>query len=176
MTPKQLVSKEDRHSLRLVPPLAEEFWVYGNAATVDRAREWALGRRYLLAAGIPKCAHGLYLLANCPGIGCRNHFRQLDHVNVWVPASFIDERPFLLCHPYSDQIDDDTRAYAAAHGLEVSSKPYLDDGWYGCGSLPIRLEIPQDWPMWPIEAKALVLSAGQPIAWPDPDPLPGGTA
>lgn len=169
---QQWTAKQDRDNLRLIPPLAEEFEVYGGKETVERARRWALDGRYVLADGVSSCAHGLYLLASCPGLGtCRNHFRQLDHVSVWAPAPADDEhrRPFLLFHPYASEISEDTRRYAEAHGLDIGSFPELGDAWYGHDTVPIRLTIPQNWPVWPIEAKAAVLFSTQPVAWPEDD-------
>ena len=166
---QQWTARQDRDDMRLVPPLAEEFLVYGGKDTVKRARAWALDQRCVLAGGIPPCAHGLYLMASCPGMGtCRNHFRQLDHVNLWVPApGSFSERPFLLFHPYSAQIDDDTRRYAEAHGLNVGTYPEFGDDWYGHGTIPIRLTVMESWPVWPIEAKAAVLFSTQSVKWPD---------
>jgi len=167
---QQWMAKQDRDDLRLIPPLAEEFEVYGGTEIVERARRWALSGRYVLAEGVPACAHGLYLLASCPGLStCRNHFRQLDHVSLWVPAPGSGEqrRPFLLSHPYSSEISDDTRRYAEAHGLDIGSFPEFGDDWYGHRTIPIRLTIPENWPVWPIEAKAAVLFSTQPVAWPE---------
>lgn len=169
----QWIAKQERDDLRLIPPLAEEFEVYGGDGTVERARDWALDGRYVLAVGVPGCAHGLYLMASCPGSTCcRNNFSQLDHVNLWIPAPehARTQRPFLLSHPYADEIRDSTRLYAAAHGLDMESYPEFGDDWYGHGTVPIRLTIPRDGPLWPVEAKAAVLFRTQPVAWP---PLPG---
>jgi hypothetical protein len=33
--------------------------------------------------------------------------------------------------------------------------------------LPIRLTIPDDWPLWPIERDVAVLLHTQPITWPE---------
>jgi hypothetical protein len=159
-----------RHNLRLIPPLAEEFSVYGGKDTVERARAWALDGHYLLADGIPKCAHGLYLLDSCPGSTCRSRFPQLDHASVWVPTGPTAEvRPFLLSHPYAKTISDDTSTYAKAHGLTARSYPEFGDGWYGGGTIPVRFTMPAHYPFWPIEAETLTLLATQPVAWPDDD-------
>jgi hypothetical protein len=164
---QQSPATQHRHDLQLIPPLAEEFSVYGGPDTIARARSWALRGRYLLADGIPKCAHGLYLMADCPA-GCYGRFRQLDHVNVWVPGDPAEDgRAFLLSHPYSAAIDAETSAYAEAHGLTVASEPYYGDDWYGSGTIPVRMTLPANWPLWPIEAAALTLLATQPVAWPD---------
>lgn len=170
---EQRTAKQDRDSLVLIPPLAEEFSLYGGPDTTERARKWALDHRYLLAEGIPACAHGLYLLASCPRLSsCRNNFRQLDHASVWVPANGDDEytsRPFLLSHPYAKTIDEDTRVYGKAHGLVIASYPEFGDDWYGHSSLPVRMSLPPEYPVWPIEATAAILLATQPVAWPEGD-------
>lgn len=170
----QWATTQDHHGLRLIPPLAPEFSLYGGEDTVRRAREWALWHRYLLADLVPACAHGLYLMRSCPRSTCKTHFRQLDHARIWIPAqprpSFA--RPFILAHPYANEITKETQGYARAHGLLASpppDRPYpeADDGWYGDGTLPIRLIVGGDWPMWPIEEAAAVLLHGEPVAWPD---------
>ncbi|MDG4759284.1 hypothetical protein [Micromonospora sp. WMMD710] len=53
------------------------------------------------------------------------------------------------------------------HGLGVDS--YSFDGWYAGRALPIRLTIPQGWPLWPIERDAVLLLHTQPIEWPEAD-------
>lgn len=137
-------------------------------STTERARAWALDQRHLLADGLPACAHGLYLMTSCPGLaGCRGRFKQLDHARIWVPATPADGRPFVLSHPYSSEISDETAAYADAHGLAAPSYPQFGDGWYGNGTLPIRFTLPEDWPLWPIEAAAAILLSTQPVAWPE---------
>lgn len=73
----------------------------------------------------------------------------------------------MLSHPYSDQIEDDTRSYAKSHGLQAGSFPEFGDDWYGSGTIPIRLTIPPGWPLWPIDAVATVLLDTQPVQWPD---------
>lgn len=169
-------TQEYRDNLKLIPPLAEEFTLYGGDDTVERAREWALGNRYLLADGIPPCAHGLYLMRRCPGEArsrsCRAWFRQLDHARIWVPAMRSQSsdgethllRPFLLAHPYSKGVAAETRTYAEAHGLEAGTLP--GDDWYGSGALPIRLTI-QSAQWWPIEARAAsILAYWGGISWP----------
>jgi len=167
MTEQWTATPQYRHNLQLIPPLAEEFTLYGGKETVERARAWALDHRYLLTDGIPKCAHGLYLLDSCPHGACRSHFPQLDHASVWVPAEpTAAERPFLLSHPYSKEIAAATRTYGDAHGLIVSSDPWRGDDWYGHGAIPIRFAIPVHYPFWPIEGESLILLSTQPVAWP----------
>ncbi len=162
-----------RRDLQLIPPFTSEFTVYGGTDTVQRAREWATEHRYLLAKGVPACAHGLYLMG-CPGRSdaCHNS-TWADHGNLWVPdlparnpssPSWTYEPPFLLFAPYADKIADDCFLYAAAHGLDASSQG-LRDGWYGAGSLPIRLTVPDDQQMWPIEREVAVLLSSWPVKW-----------
>jgi hypothetical protein len=96
---------------------------------------------------VPSCAHGLYLLSSCTGSW--RELAQLDHARLWVPVRAFGhhEKPFLLSHPYSDQIEDDTRNYGKAHGPQVESLPEFGDDWYGSGTRPIRLTVPPDWPV-----------------------------
>jgi hypothetical protein len=75
---------------------------------------------------------------------------------------------FLLTQPYVDKIRQALTAYARAHGLRVASYPLID-GWYGSSALPIRLTIPNDWPLWPMEREAVVVLHTQPVRWPDPE-------
>src|SRR5215469_10080108 len=135
-TGRQWTARQDRDNLALIPPLAEEFSLNGDSGATERARAWALNFRFLLAEGVPACAHGLYLLGSCPGGTCRTNFPQLDHANVWVPWLGEDgtQRPFLLCHPYSTSIASQTVAYGRAHGLDISIYP-RPDGWYGHGAV-----------------------------------------
>jgi hypothetical protein len=165
---EQSPATQNRHDLRLIPPLAEEFSVSGGPAVLDRARFWALDRHYLLADGVPACAHGLYLIASCPGPGtCRMNFPQLDRARVWVPATTEDARPFILMHPYSTEIAPETLTYGQAHGLTVTADLYSGDDWYGFSTMPIRMSLPQSWPLWPIEAASVVLLSTMPVRWPD---------
>lgn len=170
--PWQGTAVQDRDALRLIPPLAEEF------TAGQQAREWALENRYLLADGIPPCAHGLYLMASCPLGSCRTNFRWLDHARIWVPAEETPARPFLLSHPYPPKTgtyspEAGQRGYARAHGLRHVTA-YPGDDWYGHGTYPVRimLPLPLSWPLWPIEHTIAVLLATQPTAWPA-SPLPG---
>jgi hypothetical protein len=84
---------------------------------------------------------------------------------VWVPADLAGTRPFLLSHPYSSEVSQKTRAYGEAHGLDVGD-PDLADDWFGHGTVPIRMAIPVKCPLWPIEAKALIMLATCPVSWP----------
>jgi hypothetical protein len=171
MTIQQWTATQHRDDLRLIPPLAEEFTLYGGTDTVERARKWALDDHLLLADGIPACAHGLYLMASCPKGTCASHFRQLDHGRIWVPAREMN-RPFLLCHPYASEIRAETKHYAQAHGLDII--PGSDrDNWYGSGALAIVMTLPDNWPVWPIENKTAILFTTQPVAWPDDDDQDG---
>jgi hypothetical protein len=172
---QQWTATQHRDDLRLIPPLAEEFALLGTDLA-ERARRWALEWRYLLAADVPACAHGLYLMPSCPGPGtCRSDFGQLDHARIWVPdPGEGGGRPFLLAHPYAKEVTEATRIYARAHGLVLGNgnrgpEDYPGDDWYGHGTLPIRMTIPPNWPLWPIEAAAVILLHTQPVAWPDAD-------
>ena len=146
----------------LVPPGNDDFQIYGGADTVSRAREWALRGQYLLYQGPgEKCVHGLYRMDTCSFPVCTSV--GLDHTQIWVEH---DARSaFILTHPYVDEIPASLRTYAEMHGLRVDSYP--TDGWYGHGSIPIRLTIPESWPLWPIERDAVLLLHTQPIPWPE---------
>jgi hypothetical protein len=174
---EQWTATQHRDGLRLIPPLADEFAVIGRDM-LERARRWALDQRCLLADDVPPCAHGLYLMPSCPGSGgCFGRFRQLDHARLWVPEPVLGDggRPFLLAHPYSREVADETRTYARAHGLDLSAEAWCGDDWYGHGTLPIRMTIPEHWPLWPVEATAAVLLKTQPVAWPDGEAGRDGT-
>lgn len=175
--PRQFPAGEPGYAgtLVLIPPLASEETALtlagppfslcvgsGGDDTEAAVREWALENRYVQAYGIPECAHGLYLMGSCPGMGCREA-AGFDHTQIWVPTG-PGERPFILTHPYKDEIPDRMRTYAAAHGLEISSAP--EDQWYNPGALPIRLTIPSKNTMWPIEERAAVLLSAWPVEWP----------
>lgn len=149
-------------NLRLIPPLAEEFIVYGGDDTVERARKWALDNQYLLADGASACAHGLYgFSVDCL---CHQLFRQLDHANVWVPADLSWGHPFVLSHPYADGLDAETKTYARAHSLSAESE--FGDDWYGHGTVPIRLT-PVSGRLLPLEEQAIVLLKVSPVEWPE---------
>lgn len=163
--PSRLLT-EDRPRFELIPPHSDEFRVYGGDDVVERARAWALANRYLLARGVPACAHGFYMLSMCPHRDTCLQFEQFDHVSLWVPDSISQRNPpFLLSHPYADEIGDDTRFYAKAHGLVIDR--FSDDNWYGTGTIPIRLSLPQNWPTWPLENAAMIMLTTQPVAWPE---------
>lgn len=157
---EQFTATQSRDMLRLIPPLADEF------TAGEPARAWALDGRYLLADGIPPCAHGLYLMASCPLGSCRTNFRQLDHARVWVPAGGMS-RPFLLSHPYARETAAETKRYARAHGLRLAGACPGDD-WCGHGTHPVRMTLPDGWPLWPIEHTIAVLLATQPVEWAAP--------
>lgn len=72
-------------SLELVPPMSDDFGVYGGVDTNERARNWAIMHHYLLVRGaVPACAHGFYLM-NCPNTGAC--IPGADHTEMWVPDS-----------------------------------------------------------------------------------------
>lgn len=147
----------------LVPPGSDDFTVYGGPAIVHRAQEWALANRYLLYQGpAEKCVHGLYRMDVCSFPICKNV--GLDHTQIWVHHDA--KGAFLLTQPYVKEVPTSLRTYAEMHGLTIDSYP---DGWYGGGTLPIRLSIPEDWPLWPIERDAVVVLHTQPIRWPEED-------
>ncbi len=184
----QFPARPHAPQLTLIPPLADPehdlsfeeppigFGVCGPKDTAGRARQWALENRYLLAEGISPCAHGLYMMG-CPSSGCSSF--GFDHTQIWVPADVPGGRPFILTSPYTSEVPGRLRVYAEAHGLELSVDGHLrggelheerhvwEDNWYYPGhALPIRLTVPVDWPMWPIEEQAFVLLATQPVEWP----------
>lgn len=160
--------------VRLIPPLAEEFRVTGSPEADERARRWALRHRYLLASGPYTCAHGLLMLG-CPAFG--SCCPELDHTHLWVPC---DEpfRPFILTHPYTDEIPGGLRAYARAHGLNVTGPGHPwpgfreDDRWYHQDALPIRLTASNtEVYAWPLSTAAILLLNAWPVKWPDDSEL-----
>lgn len=176
-----LRTSDIRPSFELIPPMADEFTVYGDAGTVERARAWAIRWRYLLVDGLAECAHGLYLMGMCPtGLNCCEVF---DHTNLWVPdrspgirdagngRTNPPEPPFILTHPYRREVPESAHTYARAHGLHVDSRPTMD-GWYGYNSLPIRFTLPENWPMWPIEREVEPMFSARPVIWPDDEEDP----
>lgn len=181
-TSTALCSTDVRPVLELIPPMSPEFSVYGGSEIVERARKWALYGRYLLARGVPACAHGLYMMDTCPNgaVRCCDAF---DHTDLWVPDRSAGlradgngltrepGRPFLLTSPHILDLPA-LQSYAQAHGLQIGDYGELD-GWYGYGTHPIRLELPLSWPMWPIEREAEPLFSASPVSWP-PDPEDGG--
>ena len=154
-----------RPEVELIPPLSDSFAVYGGEGTTERARQWALDNRYLLVSGVDACAHGLYLMS-CPCTGACNNTGWADHINLWIGAGFGRPEPFLLSAPYADEVPPEVYPYAFAHGLEVEADVPGDD-WYGHGTLPIRLMTGEANVVWPIELVATLLTATQPINWPD---------
>ncbi len=145
----------------LIPPLSTDFEVYGGADTVARARKWALENQYLLYQGPAQtCVHGLYRMDSCTFPVCTSV--GMDHTRIWVQRD--GRGAFLLTHPYTDQIPESLDTYAEMHGLRVDSSPL--DGWYIDTALPIRLTIPENWPLWPIERDAAVVLHTQPVIWP----------
>jgi hypothetical protein len=146
----------------LVPPGSADFTIYGGADTVRRAKEWAFDHQHLLYRGpAESCVHGLYRMDVCTFSACTSV--GMDHTQIWVQH---DARSaFILTHPYVDEIPDSLRTYAKMHGLSVESYPF--DHWYHSRALPIRLTIPENWPLWPIERDAAVLLHTQPVKWPE---------
>jgi hypothetical protein len=151
----------------LVPPGSDDFTVYGGADVVGRAREWALGHQYLLYRGpAERCVHGLYRMDSCTFSVCTSV--GMDHTQIWVQHD--GAGAFILTHPYVKEIPASLHTYAEMHGLQVDSDPV--DRWYQDGALPIRLTIPDSWPLWPIERDAAVLLHTQPITWPTEETQP----
>jgi len=152
-----------RPEVELIPPLSDQFWVYGGDDVIDRARRWALASRALLVRGVPACAHGTYLMP-CPA-ACER-FSWSDHSNLWVePGIDSEPRPFILAHPYADAVPEDAEPYALAHGLRVESRSW--DDWYHDGALPIRFHQGSANVVWPLEALCTLLLATQPVTWPE---------
>ncbi|KXK59268.1 hypothetical protein AWW66_25295 [Micromonospora rosaria] len=146
----------------LVPPGSDDFEVYGGAATVERAREWAFRHQVLLYRGPGQtCVHGLYRMDVCTFRACTSV--GMDHTQIWVQHD--GRGAFLLTHPYVDEVPERLRVYADMHGLAVDSNPF--DRWYDDHALPIRMTIPPDWPLWPIERDAVLLLHTQPVEWPE---------
>ena len=150
----------------LIPPLSEDFPQLGDPETTGKAREWALNWRLQLADGVYPCAHG-FLLMSCPAMltgGC-GVAGFLDHARIWVPYDDPHE-PFLLAHLYRDAIPAEAHAYARAHGLVVES--FESDGWYGNGTLPVRLTVGCTGTIpWPLGTRAIVMRTAYPVRWPD---------
>jgi len=149
-------------SFSLIPPRSKEFSVCGGSETIESARRWAEDWELLLYQGACECCvHGLYRMDICTFSACTDV--GMDHSQIWVRGD--GKGAFILTQPYVTEIPKRLLSYAEMHGLSVDS--YKFDGWYGHGSLPIRLTIPDDWPLWPIERDAALLLRTQPIAWPD---------
>ena len=147
---------------KLIPPGSEDFTVSGSADVVERARDWAFKFQYLLFDGNARsCVHGLYRMDVCTFSAC--HSVGFDHTQIWVQHD--GRGAFILTHPYVKEIPDRMRLYAEMHGLSIRSHKW--DNWYNESTLPIRLTIPENWPLWPIERDAAVLLHTQPIEWPE---------
>jgi hypothetical protein len=149
----------------LIPPGSDDFSVVGTADTVERARKWAYDWEYLLFNGsADSCVHGLYRMDMCAFPACST--AGFDHTQIWIEGN--GRGAFILTHPYVEESPRSLQTYAYMHGLQISSDPR--DDWYGHSTLPIRLTIPNNWPLWPIERDAALLLHTQPIDWPaDPD-------
>lgn len=152
--------------MRLVPPGSSEFKDYlniGGRDAFDRATEWATMHKFLLYVGpAMHCVHGLYRMDRCPRNGACQSVG-LDHTRIWVTSDA--HMAFILTHPYASSIPESIATYGEMHALNVRSYPH--DGWYNSPrTLPIRLSIPMNWPLWPICRDAAVLLHTQPIDWP----------
>lgn len=149
----------------LIPPGSPDFSVYGTPDTVERAREWAFGWELLLYSGpADQCVHGLYRMDSCPATSAAGACTSvgMDHTQIWVQGD--GRGAFLLTQPYAEEVPAELRVYAEMHSLNVQSFEF--DAWYGHGTLPIRLAIPESWPLWPIERDAVLLLHTQPVRWP----------
>ena len=185
---KQRVARADGGGLvgprlGLIPPLSEEFSLYGGDDVTERARQWALANRFVLADGIADCAHGFYAMSMCPSISARcGGFRFMDHCHIWIPDPVRDGSPFLLAHPYdfNEEKLDEARSYAKAHGLTLKvwtqeeqpyngSNPYFNWNWYHKNTTAIQMSMPppEDWPVWPIERLVIILQNALPTSWPE---------
>lgn len=167
---KQYVAYEAgiQPTLELIPPMVDEFSVYGTMDAVERARTWALANHFLLIRGVPACAHGLYMMS-CPMARCSG-YGWYDHVNLWCSAEGPPE-PFLLAAPYDNEIRQSAFDYAEAHGLNIWDKEHLNAfgeglNWYGEHTIPIRMAITED-AVWPIEPRIVWLREVCPFEWPD---------
>ena len=161
-------------SFRLIQPGHEDFKIYGGEDVVARASAWASLHKYFLYRGPGEhCVHAFYRM-HCYGAisACNNS--GMDHTNIWVPSEK-GERPFILTHPYVQEIPEKLKSYGYAHGLVVSTNNYkwsdrfpYQDSWYASGAaLPVKLSLPQSWPLFPLEADVAALLSAMPPRWPE---------
>lgn len=162
-----VVSSENiRPGFCVISPTSDKF-------PLPEARQWALDNHYLYVEGLPQCVHALYLMDQCPDNRCRQN--GLDHTQLWAcdtrgteysrPFILTQRRPFILTQPYLEEISQEISEYGQMHGLRVSS--YARDGWYGHGSLPIRLEIINYWGLWPVERELIAMIQTMSFEWPN---------
>ena len=149
-------------SMRIIPPLHEDFSVYGDAGARKRAREWAYANRYAVVSGLPKCAHAFYMM-HCPA---RCALRVFDHVDLWIDCGGKYAKPFLLAHPYMDtpHQDKDLLEYARIHGLTVS-RGSAHDHWYNAKTPPVRVSPRSETVPFPIELSLPTVLTLSPIRW-----------
>jgi len=152
-------------TIRLIHPLSTEFHVYGDEES--HCQEWAVDRRVMLVGGVARCAHGLYAMGSCPAV-CGDNIG-LDHTSVWTQTDGM-VYPFILTHPYVDEIPPKMLAYAEHHGLDA--RVWEGDGWYGHGTLPIRLSMKSaSMSAWPLQAKLAQLLTLYPPRWEGADDI-----
>ncbi len=146
----------------LIHPLSTEFRVAGSDE--PNCQEWAVERKLMLVGGVANCAHGRYLMGCCPA-DCGDNIG-LEHTSVWTQTDGQASAPFILTHPYVEEIPPEMTAYAAHHGLTVEVSE--DDGWCGHGTLPIRFDMnPASTSAfaWPLQAKIAQLLTLYPPRW-----------
>ncbi len=154
--------------IRLIHPLSTTTGPPEVGSVQHSCRQWAVDQRLMLVGGVASCAHGLYSMSTCPA-GCWNQIG-LDHTSVWARADGRRADPFVLTHPYVDEIPPEMIAYAAHHGLAV--RVGEGDDWYGHGSLPIRFDMLSDGQSaWPLQAKLSQLLALYPPRWEGADDI-----
>lgn len=157
-------------TMRIVPPLHEDFSVYGNADVNRRAREWAYVNRIALVRNLPACVHGFYMM-RCPG-RCSS-LGALDHAELWVDCDSVSlnrpdkiAKPFLLSHPYvkAPHRDPELVAYAQAHGVDIE-EGHFHDHWYGPTAPPVRLTSHSVHVPFPLEVALPSVLTLSPIRW-----------
>ncbi|MFZ1946359.1 MAG: hypothetical protein WAW06_02320, partial [bacterium] len=84
-------------------------------------------------------------------------------------AELTDTQPVQAAGPSTGEI----RAWCQANGVPCPARglrvklDFPGDDWYGYGTLPIRLTIPDNWPLWPIEREVDQMFSVRPVIWPD---------
>lgn len=151
--------------IELIPPTAEEFSVYGSAKTIAAAKRWAIRGHYMLVRGVAPCAHGLLGLRNCPAKCTR--IEDFDHTEVWVNLEEWRPKAFVLSAPYphTNTPSATLRSYAEHHGLRIDHFP--TDGWYGYGTIPIRLTLQEHNYLGALEEMLVLLNHCVPTKWPE---------
>lgn len=161
---------------RLIPPYADE-WGRRLGHAADRAREWAMGREYLLVRPPYLCAHAAYSIPECPVYGCMDR-SVFDHATMWYgPRQGDRDTLFILTAPYtSSAAPERMDAYARAHGVRLDAGfedfwPQGDD-WYSPGYVrPYRLDLTPTHVMLPLERELATLASAYPFVWPEREEL-----